>query len=362
MTAEHDFDPGEEVSGFRIVSAIGHGAFGAIYFAQIIEGGRPCALKVEATRQRKRALKYERDIFSFLQGCQYVPRVLRYTRTRRYVFLAMECLGPSVSSVRKRRPGRRLSLSTTLRVGIEVVRGLRELHSRGVLHRDLKPSNLVVRASRRRRIAIIDFGLSRPFIDPATNEPFPRRPHPGFVGTNTYASVSALRGRELGPRDDPISLVFSLVELRTGRLPWKPAGKNRPVALAMHPRTSQQRLFAHCPRQFAALYQIVTHYRLFDVPDYDLFISFLAQAMHEHACSWADDYDWEVMSKRDIRKLTPLDMTVPDDEREPNVPENLPDPIVPNLGDAPELEEVEDDDLKPEEPACGGCCLPFCGR
>jgi hypothetical protein len=157
-----------------------------------------------------------------------------------------------------------------------------------------------------------------------------------------------------------ISLVFSLVELKTGKLPWRYAGKNRRVALGMRLSTSPQQLFANCPRQFLSIYQIVTHYALFEVPNYDLLISFLAQAMQEHRCSWADEYDWETMPKRKLRKLTPLEMAIPEGETEPNVPTNLPDPVVPDFDNIEELHEAEDEDLTPEPPACGGCCLPLC--
>jgi serine/threonine protein kinase len=221
MSPKIYFRPGQEVNGYRILARLGHGGFSSIYFAEYLANGQRVALKLELTNQRKKALKYEREICLKLRGCRYVPEFQRFAETRNFLSLAMECLGPSVIALRRELPDSHFSLSTTLRIGIEVIRGLRELHSRGILHRDVKPSNILVRPSCSRPIALIDFGLSRQFIDPNTGESYPPRVHPGFVGTHYYASTNALRGCEVSQRDDLMSLLFSLVEIRMGRTPGK---------------------------------------------------------------------------------------------------------------------------------------------
>jgi serine/threonine protein kinase len=352
MPASYSFRRGSEISGFKIVARVGRGGYGAIYLATILETRADCALKVENRRQRKRALRRECAVFIHLQGCQYVPTLLHYLETDDYTFLAMECLGPSVSSVRKALPGHVFSLSTTIRIGIEVIRGLRELHSRGYLHRDVKPSNLVVRPSRRRPIAIIDLGLARQFIDPATNEPFPKRARPGFAGTTRYASTNAMKGKEQSQRDDLISLLYSLVELRTGKLPWKNAGRDKAKGLALRKRTPPDKLFRKLPQQFISLFNIVNRTGLFEVPDYDLMIAFLVQAMQENDCSFDDPYDWEGITDRHMANLSKISMRIPDDEMQPNVPVGLPEPALPDTLEM--LEEEEEIGIE------GGCCAPMC--
>jgi serine/threonine protein kinase len=242
-----------------------------------------------------------------------------------------------------------------------MIRGLRELHSRGILHRDVKPGNLVVRPSRRRPIAFIDFGLSRQFIHPETGQPLPRRPHPGFVGTPSYASMNALRGRELSQRDDLMSMLYSLVELRTGSLPWRDAGKNRPLSLALRLSTPPKKLYKKCPRQFIDIHRVICACKLFEVPNYDLLIALLCQAMEEGGCAWTDALDWDLFSKRKMKKLTPIDWVIPDGEREPNIPTELPEPVCPEGEEMEELDEIEEGDICPRGPVCGGCSLFWCG-
>jgi serine/threonine protein kinase len=352
MPASYSFRRGSEISGFKIVARVGRGGYGAIYLATILETRADCALKVENRRQRKRALKRECAVFVHLQGCQYVPTLLQYLETDDYTFLAMECLGPSISSVRKALPGHVFSLSTTIRIGIEVIRGLRELHSHGYLHQDVKPSNLVVRPSRRRPIAIIDLGLARQFIDRATNEPFPKRHRPGFAGTTRYASLNAMKGREQSQRDDLMSLLYSLVELRTGKLPWKHARRDKPLGVALRNRTPPNKLFKKLPPQLISVFDVVSRCALFEVPDYDLMISFLVQAMQENRCSFDDPYDWEGLRDRDMADLSPISMRIPEDEMQPNIPVNLPEPVLPELRD----QFDEEEGTEPED----GCCGPMC--
>jgi serine/threonine protein kinase len=361
MPVEHTFGAGDDVEGYHIVKTLGHGGYGAIYMATITETGQSVALKVEALNQRRKALQAERSIFILLRGCRYVPRCIRYSSNRRYHFLSMECLGPSLRHVAKAARKSLLSLSTTLRLGIEAIRGLRELHLRGIVHRDVKPSNFVLRPSRQRPLAIIDFGLARLFIDPATGAALPIRAHPGFAGTACYASNNVLRGREAGPRDDLLSVIYSLVELHAGSLPWKYAGKDRPLILALRKSVPPETFFRKCPPQFEIIQRLLTSYEVFQRPDYDLLISLLCQAMEENQCTWADQYDWETFSNRTMRKLTSLQWVIPEDEREPNEPAGRPELVVPNLATWDELELSEEGDVVPKGPLCGGCSVFWCG-
>jgi serine/threonine protein kinase len=272
----------------------------------------------------------------------------------------MECLGPSLECVRESAAGSRLSLSTTLRVGIEAVRALREIHARGIVHRDVKPSNFVIRPSRRRPLAIIDFGLARPFADPETHEVREPRCHPGFVGTAYYASNNALRGRELGPRDDLVSLLYSLVEFRAGSLPWRYASNKRELILAVRNRVTPEKLFRKCPRQFGIIQRILNSYQVFEIPDYGLLISILAQAMEENQCSWADAYDWEMLPKRKMKELTSLVWVIPEDEAEPNEVGQS-EFAMPDLEALEDVDVSEEGDLMAKESFFRRCLLLLCG-
>lgn len=72
------------------------------------------------------------------------------------------------------------------------------------------------------KIYLIDFGLSVPYVDD-NNTHLPQLQHNynTVVGTALFASINAHHGKNLSRRDDIESLVYTLVYLLTGTLPWK---------------------------------------------------------------------------------------------------------------------------------------------
>jgi hypothetical protein len=156
------------------------------------------------------------------------------------------------------------------------------------------------------------------------------------------------------------SLLYSLVEIYKGALPWRDAGKNRPVSLSLRFSNPPEKLFKKCPRQFLTFHRIIASYGLFETPNYDLLIALLCEAMAEGGCAWTDPYDWEMFSAKQWKKLTPIDWTIPDNAVEPNIPTNIPEIVVPD-GEIEEFDNGEDGDSGLKAPVCGGCSLFLCG-
>ena len=95
------------------------------------------------------------------------------------------------------------SLSTTLRLGYQILKGIEAIHEVGFLHRDVKPSNFAVgrTPSTMRHIFMLDFGLARQYTN-AQGEVRPPRGAAGFRGTVRYASMNAHKNKEMGKFDD----------------------------------------------------------------------------------------------------------------------------------------------------------------
>jgi serine/threonine protein kinase len=72
------------------------------------------------------------------------------------------------------------------------------------------------------KIFLIDFGLSVPFVDDNNvHQPQEEHNYSTVVGTALFASINAHQGKNLSRRDDIESLVYTLIYLLTGKLPWK---------------------------------------------------------------------------------------------------------------------------------------------
>ena len=104
------------------------------------------------------------------------------------------------------------SLSTTLRLGYQILKGIEAIHEVGFLHRDVKPSNFAVgrTPSTMRHIFMLDFGLARQYTN-AQGEVRPPRGAAGFRGTVRYASMNAHKNKEMGKFDNMYFKVHGLL-------------------------------------------------------------------------------------------------------------------------------------------------------
>jgi serine/threonine protein kinase len=69
------------------------------------------------------------------------------------------------------------------------------LHESGFVYPDIKPGNFLLQPGRESNLVLIDFGLSKRYIDDESHL-FPGIPQPGFNVTLKYASLLAQRGKD----------------------------------------------------------------------------------------------------------------------------------------------------------------------
>ena len=75
-----------------------------------------------------------------------------------YFILIMELLGPSLGALKERSNGK-FSLVTTLKISIQVLNILEQIHDKGVIIRYLKPDNMSLGLNKNKNfVYLIDFG------------------------------------------------------------------------------------------------------------------------------------------------------------------------------------------------------------
>ncbi|OHT08805.1 Casein kinase I isoform gamma-1 [Tritrichomonas foetus] len=323
--------PGKMIDRYKIIRLVGQGGYGDIYEAYDHKTQRNIAMKVELASSRKQALIREYDIMKHLKS-PYFPELIAFNELEKYKYLCMELCGPSISTIRRAIPNHIFGMSTILRAGIEMLRAIEAIHELGFLHRDIKPSNFLLRPSRKYPIVLIDYGLSRPYINFETGELLPPRDHPGFVGTSKYASLNAHQGKELGRRDDLYSWFFSLLEMWLGHLPWSISTDKHKI-YSVKSQTDISKLITKnemsqpMPQPMLQVYRLIRRLNRDDKPNYSLLISFIVEAMKELDASWSDPYEWEQM---DVSEFSAISLQPPSDE-EPNIPTDLPEPVMPKM-------------------------------
>jgi casein kinase 1 len=118
--------------------------------------------------------------------------------------------------------GKKLSISTTLNIGVQIITRLEQIHRKGFVHRDIKANNFMIgRGEHSKIVYIIDFGLAKRYKDLRTGQHIPIKGGKSLVGTARYASIASHEGFEQCRRDDLESLGYLLLYFLRGKLPWQ---------------------------------------------------------------------------------------------------------------------------------------------
>ncbi|KAJ4939760.1 hypothetical protein JOQ06_029196 [Pogonophryne albipinna] len=273
---------------WKVAKKIGGGGFGEIYEAVDLLTRVSVALKVESAQQPKQVLKMEVAVLKKLQGKDHVCRFVGCGRNDRFNYVVMELQGRNLADLRRSMTRGTFSISTTLRLGRQILEAIESIHSVGFLHRDIKPSNFAMGRfpSTCRTCYMLDFGLARQFTN-SCQEVRPPRPVAGFRGTVRYASVNAHKNKEMGRHDDLWSLFYMLVEFLVGQLPW------RKIKDKLKDTYDHRLMLKHLPAEFGVFLEHIATLDYFTKPDYQLLMSVFDNSMKTYNVVENDPYDWE---------------------------------------------------------------------
>ena len=104
---------------------------------------------------------------------------------------------------------------------IQALTWLETIHSHHLLHWDIKPDNFLVgNWANMNTIYLMDYGLSKKYIDDRTLAHIKFWEDKMITGTARYTSLNAHRGYEQSWRDDVESLFYMIIYFIKGILPW----------------------------------------------------------------------------------------------------------------------------------------------
>jgi serine/threonine protein kinase len=128
-------------------------------------------------------------------------------------FLAMEYVaGSSLSELLRACGGEGLSPEEGAYVGVEVCRALDYAHRRmNVVHRDVTPRNVMV--DEEGQVKVIDFGISAPVATAPSGH--------GVFGSPGHMPPEQMGGKELTPSADVFAVAVLLMELWSGKAPFR---------------------------------------------------------------------------------------------------------------------------------------------
>ncbi len=214
---------GRDLDGrYTVLEKLGSGGMGAVYRAEQHSVDREVAIKVinsslvSEPEVIKRFLR-EAKLASKLSHPNAVG-VMDFGQTDDGVFyLVMELVtGRTLDDVIKAE--RLFKPERVVRIGIQICDALEGAHELQIIHRDLKPSNIMLMASSRDLVKVLDFGLAKSTSPDQTSTTMTGAG--AVVGTPAFMPPELATGEPCDARSDLYSLGVILYLLGSGRLPF----------------------------------------------------------------------------------------------------------------------------------------------
>ncbi|CAJ0931012.1 unnamed protein product, partial [Mesorhabditis belari] len=283
---------------YVVMSRLGEGGCGTVYKVFDLKTNKKLALKAEANCiEGGSVLKLEAQILRKLIGKPQFPQMKWAGKREKFSYVVMTLLGDSLSYLLRLHGSKINSISTQIRLGVQLLHALKTLHDIGVVHRDIKPGNLAMghpdSPESMHTLYVLDFGLAREFMLQTNGRwEFRRRRNDClFRGTSRYCSLNVHEKGDQCRADDLWSMMYMLAEMRRA-LPWRKLQEKADVQRCKI-NTTDAVLFMNSPSKLS---RITSHLRTlgyYNRPDYGLIYEVFLEIMKEEKIKMDELYDWE---------------------------------------------------------------------
>ncbi len=153
----------------------------------------------------------ELGVWKQLKGLPHIISVIELDRFDDYVYVVSDFAdGGSLENWLKDNDGKASSQAEAVKITLEILRGLENLHEKGFVHRDLKPDNILIMNG---KFCLADFGVSREIKTHSKAT--------GTAGTLEYMPPEAFaKTPSITPQTDIWAVGVMLQKLLTGELPY----------------------------------------------------------------------------------------------------------------------------------------------
>jgi casein kinase 1 len=207
---------------YILCEEIGRGRFGIVYKGEHVKYKTNVAIKMEHCKNECNTIKYESTILNYLysSGCRVVPAVLWYGIYGDFKCLTMDYYDQSIADyidiARTKYSNSPIDyFKQTIKLLVNMVNILAQVHKHQIIHRDIKPENFMIKNG---QIHLLDFGIA---ISVVSTETINREPYRDtIIGSPKYVSFYIHDGYEPMYRDDLISVGYCFFYFINDELPW----------------------------------------------------------------------------------------------------------------------------------------------
>jgi len=201
---------------YEIIEELGTGGMGKVYRVEDTKAEEEIALKLikpEIAADKKTIDRFRNELTTARKiRHKNICGMYDLGEDKGSYYITMEYVpGEDLKGFLRR--SKKLTVETTVSIGIQICEGLAEAHRLGVVHRDLKPGNIMIDKDGSARI--MDFGIARSLKGKGITRAG------AIIGTPDYMSPEQVDGKDVDQRADIYSLGVILYEMVTGQVPFE---------------------------------------------------------------------------------------------------------------------------------------------
>ena len=276
---------------------LGKGGFGQLYLGRNLKENDLVAIKVEERGSRSH-LYSEYQILKEISNAKGIPKVYEFHKGHKHNYLMMQLLGKSLDKLFTEMK-RHFSIKTVSMIGYQMVQRIEYVHSKGYIHRDIKPGNFLIgKSSEKERLYIIDFGLSKKYIDKITGKHVIYKEGKGLTGTARYVSLNTHYGIDQSRRGDIEGIAYNLIYFAKGKLPWqgvktKNKKEKHKKIMECKEEYKEDKLCEGLPEEFPTLLKYARKLDFEEEPDYKNIKIMFKQLVLSSGYRMDWKFDWE---------------------------------------------------------------------
>lgn len=315
---------------------IGQGKFGTVWFGIDASKSNLVAIKSENKAELTSIIEFEIEIMNKLEKFEIFSKFYDKIEFFDRIFLVETLHGPTVEKLWN-FCGRKFSVKTIYKIGIELIHCLKFFHSCGFLYLDLKCDNISILLNKKNiegyeiNLTLIDYGFTEKYADDNGNH-FSKEESPKVHGNIYFSSINALSKSAVSRKDDMLSLCYLLIDLYLGSLPWlNICSSNDKVKKIIELKSiyTPKILCGNCLKEVVKIFDKINDLDFEDIPNYNEYIEILNNGLKANKNKTEKSkFDWEKNFKKLIGKNSDIENLVQNNVLIKELFEGYPESIV----------------------------------
>ncbi len=206
------FREGQQIGLYTLIRKLGRGGFGEVWLAERKSKFVTTKVAVKLPHDEQvdhEAIKQEAQLWEQASGHPNILPIIDADEYDGQIVIVSE-YAPDGSLEQWLQRNGKMPVERAIETTMQILDGLKFLHSRNIIHRDLKPANILLQGSTPR---LADFGISRALRTTVASQ------SQNISGTFAYMSPEALDGKR-SVQTDVWSVGVNLYQFLTGTLPF----------------------------------------------------------------------------------------------------------------------------------------------